>query len=339
LTAFARRVKTRPVPNHRALATACVIFSASTLGTARAAHAVVRSTGCNVSAPRTGDFHLTTTDGNGTSRDYEVVVPSPLPTGTLALTFVFHGAGATEADAKKFGLQTAPGAATASIFVFPQGIPYLGDGVGWNDSCGGYDMPFFDKMLASLEAGYCIDEDRVFVAGFSWGCDFVTALTCCRGTRVRAAAAASCTDDFTNSANYSSYINLPCPAAGHAGVRFTFDPQGDTGYTAQDFQSTNSLFRSFASCTGTSSATSVPACVSYAGCRSPYLECTYPGLGHNLPANWPGDTWAFFTSVASGSIQAATTPAIGSRLPVLAAALLLSGLVAGAERSRRRHTR
>jgi len=133
-------------------------------------------------------------------------------------------------------------------------------------------MAFFDKMLSYLEASYCIDKSTVFAAGFSWGCDFVTALSCCRGDRIRAIGAATCSDDFSNVAKASTYLNLPCPASGHTGIRFTFDPNGDAGYTAQEFKTTLALYESFNSCSTMS--TSVNACVSFDGCNNPVLEFT-----------------------------------------------------------------
>ena len=93
-----------------------------------------------------------------------VTLPVPLP-----LSFVYHGVGATETVAKSSGLQDAPGAAASGIFVYPQGIPFQTYGVGWDDTCAGYDMVFLDRMVAALEARYCIDTKRIFVAGFSWG--------------------------------------------------------------------------------------------------------------------------------------------------------------------------
>jgi poly(3-hydroxybutyrate) depolymerase len=243
----------------------------------------------------TGDFHLKTTDGNGTTRDYEVLVPNPYsPNTPLAVTFVYHGAGSSEAESKAYGVQGGTGAATSSIFVFPQGINYGSYGVGWDDSCAGRDVVFFDHMLQNLEANYCVDSSRVFAAGFSWGCDHVTSLACCRGSNIRAIAAASCSDDFQNTADYRTYINSPCPSSTKVGIRFTYDPNGDAGYSAQDFATTLALYRSWDGC-GTASVTA-GACLSYQGCARPMLDCRYPVMGHTQPANWGKDTWSFFAS-------------------------------------------
>ena len=231
-------------------------------------------------------------------RDYEVVVPATYTASTpMALSFVYHGAGGNEANAKSFGLQDAPGAGSASIFVYPQGINFQSYGVGWDDACGGRDVAFFDSMLGYLESNYCIDKTKIFVAGFSWGCDHVTALSCCRGDRIAAVGAASCSDEFSNSADYRTYSNLPCPVSHQAAIRFTHDSNGDGPYSAQQFASTSALYRSFNACTATSVPTSPSPCVSFQGCSKQMVECAYPGLGHSLPSGWGTDTWAFFSNV------------------------------------------
>ncbi len=257
------------------------------------------TSGCGKSGAATGDLHLTTTDGKGVTRDFEVLVPaSYVSSKPMALTFAYHGAGGDSSASKAFGIQDAPGAAAASIFVFPKGINFETYGVGWDDGCKGYDMVFFDHMLEALESAYCIDTAAVFAAGFSWGCDHVTALTCCRGNRLRAIAAASCSDEFSDPSDYKTYSNSPCPApTGGTAIRFTHDSAGDGPYTAAMFTSTSKLYQHWETCTGASTATSPSPCVSWGGCSRPVVECPYPSLGHATPAGWGKDTWSFFTSV------------------------------------------
>jgi poly(3-hydroxybutyrate) depolymerase len=215
---------------------------------------------------------------------------SPSPSCTTA-------PGATSRPPKSFGLQGAPGAAASAIFVFPRGIPYQTYGVGWDDSCGGYDVVFFDHMLAALVADYCIDTARVFVAGFSWGCDHVTALACCRGDRIRGVGAASCSDEFKTASDPGSYLNLPCPVKNEAAIRFTHAEGGDPAYASPLFATTSALYRSFDACSSTTTPVSPSPCAAFVGCAHPLVECAYPGLGHALPPGWATDTWSFFSSL------------------------------------------
>ncbi len=153
---------------------------------------VAVSAGCGAaSAAPTGTLSLSVPVRRAT-RSYLAMVAGDLSSTPLPLTFVYHGVGGTSSGATSFGLQDAPGAAAAGIFVFPQGVDFTENGtdfgIGWNEHCDGYDMPFFDAMVQALSTTYCVDLPSIFVAGFSWGGDFANNLGCCRGDRVRAVA-------------------------------------------------------------------------------------------------------------------------------------------------------
>jgi poly(3-hydroxybutyrate) depolymerase len=234
---------------------------------------------------------------DGTPRELLLQVPEPYdPNTPLALTFMFHGAGATDQDAVSFfGIQNAPGASTASIFVFPQGIDDQGFHNVWHDFCVGYDTDFFDLMVQQIESQYCIDTSRVFAGGFSWGCDFSVTLASCRGNVIRAIALASCTDEFANNNDFTTYNNLPSPAPTNAAIRYTHQTLGDPAYPAPDFATTTKLIQSFNQCATSSTSVSPSPCVSYDSCAQPFVECAYDGIGHNIPPNWGNDTWTFFS--------------------------------------------
>ncbi len=267
-------------------------------------------------------------------RDYEVVVPASYnPSTPLSVSFSYHGGSGTAAQARAYGIESAPGAAASTIFVYPSGIAYRNLGIGWDDSCSGYDMPFFDNMLGYLKANYCIDTGRVFAAGFSWGCDHVTALACCRGNQIRGVAAASCSDEFNDPQNASTYQNLPCPVVSSAAIRFTHSAGGDGGYPAPLFATTLSLFRSFNRCSAASTATNPSPCRAYNGCAVPLIDCSYPGLEHQIPADFGNDTWAFYKTLAPTPASPAAVPASPSRFNLpLALSLLGIGVVAFGKR-------
>jgi poly(3-hydroxybutyrate) depolymerase len=257
-----------------------------------------KSIGCGKAGQRTGDFHVSALDGLGRTRDYELLVPAAYdPRKPLALSFVFHGAGGDQAAAKGFGLQGAAGAAEESIFVFPQGVDFQKQGVGWDDACSGYDVALFDHVLAAIESNYCVDTKRVFAAGFSWGGDHVTALACCRGAKVRAIVAASCTDEYAKSTDPGTYLDLPCPSPAPVAIRFTHQVDADPQYATPLFATTSALYRSFARCAETAAPTSPAPCRSFDGCASPFIECAYPGLGHTRPPGWADESWAFLSSL------------------------------------------
>jgi len=259
------------------------------------------SAGCGRAGQQTGEFQINTTDGNNAARLVHVVVPATYnPSVPLALTFGFHAVGGNPLTAMTYGIQNAPGAGQASIFVFPQGL-VRGSSTGWDNSCQGPDMVLFDRIVAAIEANYCIDRGRVFVAGFSGGCSFATALACCRGNRIRGASVAACTSAYNNLADYRTYdnfVNGMCPSDTRAAVRFAHDASGgDAVYPAPSFATTNQLFQAMNACSNSSTPISGTSCSAYAGCRSRYVQCAHPGINHTLPSGWGTDTWNFFNSL------------------------------------------
>jgi poly(3-hydroxybutyrate) depolymerase len=250
----------------------------------------------------TGVFKWTVSDGNGKMRSFLVQVPATYdPARAYPLSFVFHGAGGSSAQSYSWGLQNVTGASENGIFIFPDGVNYLNYGIGWDDTAKGYDLPFFDNMAKTVETYFCVDTARVFVAGFSWGADFVTALICNRGNSIRAAAANSATDEFNVTTNYLTYQGMPCPTTVHPAVRFVHAAGGDAVYPAPYFANTSKLVRLFNSCATTStvvaSSTTVMTCVSYNSCTNQVIECSFnASIGHQLPPNWAKDTWAYFST-------------------------------------------
>jgi poly(3-hydroxybutyrate) depolymerase len=264
-------------------------------------YAINPSPGCGKHAVKTGTFTMSTKDGAGRTRTFLIDVPAVYnPNNGYPIIAVYHGAGATSADAYGWGLQE--GAANGhGIFVFPQGIDFESYGVGWDDTTKGYDLPFFDNMVKEVEAAYCINTGRIFAAGFSWGGDFVTALTCNRGNVIRAVAVNSATDEFNNDANYKTYQDLPCASPTHASMRYEHAIGGDAAYPAPDFATTSSLYKYFNNCAATTtpyhSTTNTMTCVSHNSCSKEFVECSFAdSIGHQLPPHWATDTWAFFLS-------------------------------------------
>jgi poly(3-hydroxybutyrate) depolymerase len=305
LTATAHESNQPPIDQSSALSAAAPV---SELASEIAVQLSATSSGCGKRALHTGLFNLHTTDGHHVTRTFLVQLPPTYnPSRAYPLIFVFHGAGGNSSQSYSWGLQNVNETSEVNessdngIFVFPDGINFQHYGVGWDDSKSGYDMPFFDNMLKSMEVDFCVNSKRVFVAGFSWGGDFVTALACARGSVIRAAAANSTTDEYSSVNNFATYHNLPCPTNTHPAVRFEHAVGGDSAYPAPRFATTSSLFRHFNSCstasTSVHSSTNVMSCKSYNSCSKEFVECSFnANIGHTLPPHWAMDTWAFFSS-------------------------------------------
>jgi polyhydroxybutyrate depolymerase len=249
----------------------------------------VRSAGCGLPAP--AGLRTLTINAGGRQRDYRLLAPTTYdPQKALALVFAFHGGSASADVAMKWELQDATGAASSAIFVFPQGIysdplhPEYGAN-GWDESCGGYDMPFFDAMLEATASSYCVNPQRVFATGFSWGADFANNLACCRGDKLRAIAPASGDD-----AHYNATCGTTVPA-----FRITYG-DADPDYAQSYFADVVDWERTAHGCSDAHDAVSPAPCIAYRSCSKPVIECKYAGMGHARPEDWAAATWNFFAS-------------------------------------------
>ncbi len=146
-------------------------------------------------------------------------------------------------------------------------------------------MALFDAIVKALESEYCVDTNRLMVAGFSWGQDMSTAVGCCRGSEVRAIGGASGLFDASNK------CTTPAPA-----FRLTSDANGDQYYPLDQLTQNVDHWVSANHCSMTTMPISPAPCNEYVGCDRPVIWCKYMNLGHALPPNWGSDTWAFLWS-------------------------------------------
>lgn len=226
-------------------------------------------------------------------RTYLIMLPTNYdPARPLPLSFVFHGAGGNQDAAMFYGLQDAPGARENGIFVFPSGLtpPRYNSGVGWDEPCDGYDMPFVRAMIAQVEEDYCVDTARIFATGFSWGGDMANSVGWCMGDVFRAVGPGSGGEILAGG-------SLSQGSSVKSAFRLTYT-DNDPYYT---FTQVQTLYRNAHGCqaTGTETVMSNPSgtCTSYTGCGKPVIGCLYPGRGHSLPSPaWAPDLWAFFQS-------------------------------------------
>jgi len=133
---------------------------------------------------------------DGVERQALVFAPSvPATTGAAKapVIFGFHGHGGTMQGTA--GLMRFQQLWPAAVVVYPQGLPApshvdpQGTRPGWQTEpgqLGDRDLKFFDAMLAGLHAKFNVDDDRVYVSGFSNGAIFSFLLW---GTRGKALAA------------------------------------------------------------------------------------------------------------------------------------------------------
>jgi len=126
--------------------------------------------------------------GSWSARTFYLRLPNGYdPARPYPLTIGGSGCGNTDGTSgNSGGLATLPGGQKEAIQI---GLNYMypeGAGACFSDDYPNTpDLPYFDAILARLEADYCVDRDRVFVSGFSSGAWETYLLGCARAGVVR----------------------------------------------------------------------------------------------------------------------------------------------------------
>jgi poly(3-hydroxybutyrate) depolymerase len=146
-------------------------------------HTVHPSAGCGSATGMPGSQTLTTSGQEGT---YFVSLP-PSYDGTTpaSVAFVFHGANNTEINC--FSGSNCPGVqmtlADKTVLIYPRSF-----GTSWTNETREQNVTWFDDLLTSVKANYCVDEHGIVAMGTSSGAHFSNILGCRRGDVLRAIA-------------------------------------------------------------------------------------------------------------------------------------------------------
>lgn len=239
----------------------------------------IRSAGCGLAtAPLSGKY---TIDVDGTTRSYILDVPtSYAPTHAHKLVFAWHWAGGDStavANGGFYGLK--PLADGSTIFVAADGIDK-----GWYNT-NGRDYALARVLVQRFEDQLCIDEQRIFSVGFSFGGAFTYGVGCEMSDVFRGVAAMSAGGGCGNGAARPVAL---------WGAHGTNDPVINiaSGRSARD------AFLERNGCSTTTTPTAPSPCVSYDGCTSgyPVVWCEWDG-GHATPPFSPSGIWNFFSQL------------------------------------------
>jgi poly(3-hydroxybutyrate) depolymerase len=159
--------------------------------------AVRPSPGCG-KTPRLVNSGSTTTPLrmtiNGKQREYFVRLPPNYNNNNpYRLIFTLHALGGNAAQVISgqggyvpyYGLANLVNDTAGAVFVVPNGLNN-----GWANQ-GGEDVTFLRSVIAAVEDDLCIDQDRRFSTGFSYGGAMSYSLACSLGSELRAVAALS----------------------------------------------------------------------------------------------------------------------------------------------------
>jgi polyhydroxybutyrate depolymerase len=144
-----------------------------------------KSPGCGKPATASPQSGVTqSVKASGVDRSFVLYVPKAYdPQRGYPVVVLYHGIDATGADMAAY-IQMQDYAAGEAIVAFPTAVN------GRWDTSGDRDLAFFDALLGSLETTLCVNEQRVFALGFSFGAYMVNHLGCKRSDVLRAFVAA-----------------------------------------------------------------------------------------------------------------------------------------------------
>ncbi|HEY3497342.1 MAG TPA: prolyl oligopeptidase family serine peptidase [Polyangiaceae bacterium] len=227
-----------------------------------------------------------TIDVAGTNREYILAIPEGYnPDTPYKLIFGLHWRGGQASDVATggtvglgnyYGLQDL--ADGSAIFVSPEGIDN-----GWANT-GGRDIALMKAILARFDAELCVDLDRIFSVGFSYGGMMSFAIACEMGDVFRAIAPMS-------GALYSGCGNGTEPIAmfGTHGISDNVVPIGDGRTGLAEILERNH-------CSTTTTPVTPSPCVSYEGCDEGYPVTWCEFDGSHSPQRWSSQpVWDFFS--------------------------------------------
>jgi polyhydroxybutyrate depolymerase len=243
------------------------------------------SPGCGSGSPLESGSFAETIDG--TTRRYVLDVPANYDANRrYRLIFVWHPLGGSAAQVVLGGYDGLKALSEGSaVFVAADGL--LGAnteaiGPGWWNVNNG-DMLFLSAMLTKLKASLCIDEERVFSTGFSFGGMMSYAV----GYEFDVfRAIAPCSGDMQVIPRKDTFTR-PLPIMAFHGDKDTFVTTA-RGRAARD----KYLARN--GCGAQTVPASPSPCVQYQGCQAPTLWCEFPG-GHSTWSEQPQAIWKFFS--------------------------------------------
>jgi polyhydroxybutyrate depolymerase len=243
------------------------------------------SPGCTAASPLTSGNFTETIDG--TMRSYVLDVPANYDASRkYRLVFVWHPLGGSASGVVSAGYDGLKSLSEGSaVFVAADGLDGSNEeasGRGWWNT-GNRDMKFLTAMLDKITANLCIDQERVFSTGFSFG-GMMSYTVGYEFDVFRAIA--PCSGDLQVIPRMETYT-APLPI-------MAFHGDNDTFVTTARGRAARDKYLTRNQCGTQTVPTSPSPCVEYQGCAAPTFWCEFPG-GHNTWSEEPRAIWNFFS--------------------------------------------
>ena len=272
---------------------------------------VQASAGCGL-APisETGGVNVTIDAGEGGAgeRRFHLSLPASYdPDEPHALIIGYPGTNWVGEQIRPY-LDLEDGAAD-EVHVYPDPLwwdfPGWGNLGGWRlgphayPADGMQDLVFTEVILDYMEANYCIDRDRVFATGHSWGGDMAQVASCWLGDRVRASIPVAANRPYWFEPDAGPFEDC----VGDTAV-WTLFGEADDHFTSQayagEYGDEQAAFWAEArGCDGEEPLAVGDAgqCVQYTGCSVETRYCLYgPETAHQIPTWFSTEAKAWFRS-------------------------------------------
>jgi predicted esterase len=243
------------------------------------------SPGCGSASPlKSGNFTETI---SGAMRKYVLDVPANYDTNKkYRLIFVWHPLGGSASQVVNGGYNGLKSLSEGSaIFVAADGLNGgngEASGVGWWN-VDNVDMLFLTAMLAKINAGLCVDSDRIFSTGFSFG-GMMSYTVGYEFDVFRAIA--PCSGDLQVIPHKETYTR-PLPI-------MAFHGDMDDFVTTARGRAARDKYLARNKCGTATMPVSPSPCVEYQGCSVPTFWCEFPGA-HAPWSEEPKAIWKFFS--------------------------------------------
>ncbi|WP_343487109.1 PHB depolymerase family esterase [Allomuricauda sp. d1] len=159
-----------------------------------------------------------TLEHDGLDRIYNLYFPSNYDGDTpLPLVIVLHGGSGNAESVQGFTQMTPVAEANGFLAVYPQGAGPAGDGgFSWADGRGTTaddaaidDVGFINTLIDILVSEYAVDENRIYLTGFSNGSFLTQKIACTSNSKIAAVASLGSTYDVAQSAECNPGRPIP----------------------------------------------------------------------------------------------------------------------------------
>ncbi|MBN1612361.1 MAG: Ricin and poly(3-hydroxybutyrate) depolymerase fusion [Polyangiaceae bacterium] len=236
-------------------------------------------------------------DVSGKTREYILALPDDYdPSHPYKLIFGWHpwgGSAQQIASGGYFGLASVING--QAILVAPEGQDYQDNGLGWGNA-NGEDVDFLHAMLERFGSELCIDQDRIFSTGFSFGAMFSFTLACTQDSMMRAIAPQAGNATTSGRCENGTRSVATMAFIGSDDTLLSGHRQAVQIFVERNGCSTQTTTMQSSWCDGLGSNNQPCTCVEYQGCKDgyPVIECEYKA-GHQFAPNAGATMWDFFS--------------------------------------------